>query len=146
MLSARLLRAIVCVAVSALPLLPAARAEVGLADLVEAWLASPHGNYSSPSFTYWNEAGAVPEACAACHSEPGFIDYLGADGSTPFVVERPAAINSPIGCASCHTAAAHALEAIRFPSGETVEGIGRSAVCTVCHQGRQSGDAVVSAT
>lgn len=116
-----------------------------LEKLVEAWLASPHGDYHSQSFTYWNKDGEVPVACAACHSEPGFIDYLGADGSTPGVVDRPAAINSPIGCASCHTTAAHALASVRFPSGVTVDGLGKSAVCTVCHQGRQSGDAVAAA-
>lgn len=117
-----------------------------LTDLVEAWLASPHGNSRSPSFTYWNKEGEVPVACAACHSQPGFIDYLGADGSSRLKVDRPAAINSPIGCASCHTAAAHALDSVPFPSGVTVAGLGTSAVCTVCHQGRQSGDNVTAAT
>lgn len=131
-------------------LLPAApRADTGLdglARLVEAWLASPHGDYHSRSFTYWNEAGEVPANCAACHSEPGFIDFLGADGSTPGVVDHPAAINSPIGCASCHTDAAHALDAVTFPSGIEVAGLGASAVCSVCHMGRQSGSAVDRAT
>ncbi|MDN3722125.1 polyheme membrane-associated cytochrome C [Roseibium salinum] len=72
--------------------------------------------------------------------------FLGADGSAPDKVDRPAAINAPIGCASCHNAAAHALESVRFPSGVSVDGLDGSAVCTVCHQGRQSGDAVVAAT
>jgi hypothetical protein len=146
---ARALPIFLGVAALAMLLSPAADAaddELPLTDIVEAWLAAPHGNYHSPSFTYWNQDGAVPEACAACHSEPGFIDYLGADGSTPFSVDRPAAINSPIGCASCHTGAAHALDSVPFPSGATVDGLGASAVCTVCHQGRQSGEAVTSAT
>lgn len=117
-----------------------------LTRLIEAWLGSPHGNYHSPSFTYWNKDGEVPVACAACHSQPGFIDFLGADGSTPGAVDRPAAINAPIGCASCHTTQAHALSSVRFPSGATVHGLASSAVCTVCHQGRQSGDAVAAAT
>lgn len=123
-------------------------AQVGsdLARLTEQWLASPHGDYKSLSFTYWNKDGAVPVACAACHSQPGFVDYLGADGSAPGVVDHPAAINAPIGCASCHTSAAHALDSVRFPSGVTVNGLGSSAVCTVCHQGRQSGDTVATAT
>lgn len=123
----------------------AAESENALEKLVEAWLASPHGDYHSHSFTYWNKDGEVPVACAACHSGPGFIDFLGADGSAPGVVDSPAAINSPIGCASCHTTAAHALQSVRFPSGVTVDQLGESAVCTVCHQGRQSGDAVASA-
>lgn len=117
-----------------------------LAALVEAWMASPHGDYHSRSFTYWNQEGEVPVACAACHSQPGFIDFLGADGSTPREVDSPAAINAPIGCASCHNAAAHALDSVGFPSGVSVDGLGDSAVCTVCHQGRQSGGAVAAAT
>jgi hypothetical protein len=126
---------------------PAAWADelTGLTELVERWLASPHGDYGSLSFTYWNEEGEVPVACAHCHSEPAFIAWLGADGSAPGVVEHPGAINSPIGCASCHTSAAHALDAVAFPSGVTVEGLGWNAVCTVCHQGRQSSDHVMRA-
>lgn len=115
---------------------------VGLERLIAAWLASPHGDYHSPSFTYWNEQGSIPENCAMCHSETGFIDFLGADGSTPGVVNHPGVINSPIGCASCHTAEAHALDAVTFPSGVTVDGLGSSATCMVCHQGRQSSDSV----
>jgi len=117
-----------------------------LAALVEAWLAAPHGDYHSRSFTYWNREGEVPVACAACHSQPGFVDFLGADGSTARQVDRPAAINAPIGCASCHSGAAHALDGVTFPSGIAVEGLAASATCSVCHQGRQSGDAVAAAT
>lgn len=117
-----------------------------LARLTEEWLASPHGDYMSLSFTYWNKDGEVPVACAACHSQPGFIDYLGADGTAPGVVDHAAAINAPIGCASCHTSDAHALDTVSFPSGVAVDDLGPSAVCTVCHQGRQSGDDVTSAT
>jgi hypothetical protein len=136
-------------ALLALPLLvwpAAAEREDALAALVEAWLASPHGDYHSPSFTYWNREGEVPTACAACHSQPGFIDFLGADGSTPGKVDSAGAINAPIGCASCHTSAAHALDSVTFPSGVAVDGLSASATCSVCHQGRQSGDAVVAAT
>jgi hypothetical protein len=117
-----------------------------LSKLIEAWLASPHANYNSSSFTHWNEQGQVPAQCAACHSQPGFIDFLGADGSSPGKVDAPAAINAPVGCASCHTSAAHELGPVHFPSGVTLGELGRSAVCTVCHQGRQSGDAVMEAT
>ena len=45
-----------------------------LAALVNAWRTSPHGNYHSPSFTYWNKEGEVAAACAACHSQPGFTE------------------------------------------------------------------------
>ncbi|MBC7285352.1 polyheme membrane-associated cytochrome C [Hoeflea sp.] len=116
-----------------------------LAAIVEAWRTSPHADHGSLSFTYWNKDGAVPENCAACHSEPGFIDYLGADGSAPGLVDHPAAINSVIGCASCHTEAAHALDSAALPSGVTLEGLGANAGCTVCHAGRAAGDTVAAA-
>lgn len=143
---ARALGGLALLFISAALSLPAAADKTRMPGLVDAWRSAPHGDYHSRSFTYWNKEGAVPSACAACHSEPGFIDFLGADGSAPFAVDRPGAINSPIGCAACHTAAAHALDNVRFPSGVTVERLGASAVCSVCHQGRQSGDAVVAAT
>ncbi len=117
---------------------------VGLERIIAAWLASPHGDYHSPSFTYWNQDGQVPESCAVCHSETGFLDFLGSDGSEAGSVHRTGAINSPIGCASCHTAEAHALDAVTFPAGMTVDGFGMNATCNVCHAGRQSGDAVAS--
>ena len=139
----------VFVAALAVMAAPGAMAEgdnglVGLERIIAAWLASPHGDYHSPSFTYWNEGGEVPESCAMCHSETGFLDFLGADGSEAGSVHRPGAINSPIGCASCHTAEAHALDAVTFPVGMEVDGFGMNATCNVCHAGRQSGDAVAS--
>lgn len=138
-----LISAIAVLVAFALPMMAQHRSE--LSRLTEEWLAAPHGDYTSLSFTYWNKDGEVPVACAACHSQPGFIDRLGADGSAPGVVDHAAAINAPIGCASCHTSAAHALDSVPFPSGVTVDGLGPSAVCTACHQGRQSGDNVMAA-
>lgn len=142
---ARAVRCLGVLATSAVLTSPALAQEVGISELVDAWLAAPHGDYHSHAFTYWNEAGEVPVECAACHSEPGFIDYLGADGSATLAVDAPAPVNAPIGCAACHTSAAHALESVPFPSGVTVTGLGASAVCNVCHQGRASGDAVDAA-
>lgn len=115
---------------------------VGLERIVAAWLASPHGDHHSRAFTNWNQAGAVPETCAVCHSQTGFVDFLGADGSAPGSVHRPGVINSPIGCAACHTAQAHALDAVTFPAGMTIAGLGAAATCNVCHAGRASGDGV----
>jgi hypothetical protein len=126
--------------------LPArANEEAPITRLIEEWLSSPHGNYHSRSFTYWNKEGEVPTNCATCHSETGFHDFLGVDGSAAGTIDRAGVINSPIGCASCHTSQAHALDSVRFPSGVEVTGLGNSATCTVCHQGRQSGAAVTKA-
>lgn len=124
----------------------AADSDAGLAAIVDAWIASPHADHGSRSFTYWNKDGAVPENCAACHSEPGFLDYIGADGSEAGVVNAPAAINAVVGCATCHASAAHALDSAVLPSGVTVSGLGGNATCTVCHAGRASGDAIHAAT
>jgi hypothetical protein len=123
----------------------AAAEEPGLAEITEAWLMGPHGSYRSPSFTHWNEDGEIPAACAACHSETGMLDWLGADGTAPLSVEHPGTINTVIGCASCHVSAAEALDAVPFPSGVTVGSLGASATCTVCHQGRSSTGTVLAA-
>lgn len=122
---------------------PAAALDLSrLSELIDAWMASPHGDLRSPSFTHWNSEGAVPTNCAACHSGPGFVDFLGADGTAAGVVDHPAPMDSPIGCVACHTSAAHALDRVTFPSGAVADGLGASATCMVCHQGRQSSEAV----
>jgi hypothetical protein len=38
----------------------------------------------------------VPQSCAKCHSTPGYIDFLGADGSEPGVVDAAAPIGSVV--------------------------------------------------
>ena len=55
-----------------------------------AWSTSAHADIEARSFTHWNEAdpAEVPERCANCHSTPGYLDYLGADGSTPGQVDQ----------------------------------------------------------
>jgi len=125
---------------------PLAAEEFGLTEITEAWLMGPHSDYHSPSFTHWNEDGEVPPACAACHSETGMLDWLGADDTAPLTVEHPGTINTVIGCASCHVSEAEALDAVPFPSGVTIDGLGASATCTMCHSGRASTDRVLSTT
>ncbi|MDW4550017.1 polyheme membrane-associated cytochrome C [Defluviimonas sp. D31] len=124
---------------------PAQEAAPSLADVVESWLASPHADLSSESFRHWNEDGAVPPACANCHTSAGFRDFLGADGSEAGVVDHPALTGSTVDCAACHNRTATALDKVTFPSGTMTEGLGSSAVCWVCHQGRQSSVSVESA-
>jgi len=122
-----------------------AQEETSLTDIIEAWLASPHAQRDSESFVHWNEDGAVPERCATCHSGPGLIDFLGGDGTAAGVVDHPAPTGALVDCAACHNRAASVLDAVTFPSGETVTGLGSSAICAVCHQGRQSTDSVNTA-
>ncbi len=111
-------------------------------QIMEAWLSSPHADASAEAFTHWNEEGEVPEACAVCHSGPGYLDFIGADGSEAGVVDAPAPIESTIGCTVCHHPATAALQTVTFPSGETVDDLGSSTMCAVCHQGRESTDSV----
>ena len=117
-----------------------------LADIVDAWLQSPHANRAAEAFTHWNEDGEIPDTCAVCHSSIGIRDYLATPMSIPGRIDHPVAVGTTIDCTACHTSAANALDAVPFPSAVTVEGLGTSAVCTVCHQGRASTETVLNAT
>lgn len=111
----------------------------------DRWTMSAHADGTSPAFNNWNAQGSVPTTCARCHSSEGFVDYLGGDGSTPGVVDKPAPTKSVIRCVTCHNPAADALSSVTFPSGVTVDGLGGEARCMTCHQGRSSGPAVDAA-
>jgi hypothetical protein len=102
------------------------------------WAASPHAKADARAFTNWNEEGEIPEACARCHSTPGFLDYIGADGSAAGVVDRKAPTGTVIGCGACHNETARQIAGVTFPSGLRVEGLGSEARCMTCHQGRES--------
>jgi predicted CXXCH cytochrome family protein len=118
-----------------------------LGDLVpyyEKWLSSAHADRTAEPFVHWKAEGAVPVDCARCHSGPGFVDFIGGDGSAPGKVDR-AAPESVITCVSCHNPAASALKTVTFPSGITVETQGGEARCMTCHQGRASGKDVDAA-
>jgi predicted CXXCH cytochrome family protein len=110
-----------------------------------AWSTSAHADRTALAFNNWNQQGSVPVECARCHSSEGFIDYLGGDGSTPGVVDKPAPIQSVIRCQTCHDPVANALASVTFPSGVTIDGLGGEARCMTCHQGRSSGVAVDAA-
>ena len=127
--------------------IPAAQAQdqSPVTSIVESWIASPHGDRTSEAFVHWNEDGAVPEDCATCHSGPGLMDFLGADGSLAGKVDAPAPTGSPIDCVACHNKSAAELEQITFPSGVVMTEASPSAICMVCHQGRASSDSVNAA-
>ena len=116
-----------------------------LAEIVEAWLASPHADRTAEAFTHWNEDGEIPGTCAVCHSSAGIIDYLGAPITTTGVIDHPVTLGTTVDCAACHNASAIDLATVPFPSGASVDSFGASAVCTVCHQGRASGISVANA-
>ena len=101
---------------------------------------SGHANKESRSFTNWdnNDPPVIPANCATCHSTPGFLDFLGEDGSPTGIVDQPAPTGSVITCNACHNRTAHELKIIRFHSEVEVNPTDSEAVCLVCHQTRQS--------
>ena len=104
----------------------------------EEWKASGHAAFEAPAFTHWDTEtpAEIPTECAKCHSSGGFLDYIGADGSAAFAVNKPAAIGSVISCTTCHSGTK--LDTVKFPSGVELTGLGSEAVCMTCHQGPDS--------
>lgn len=124
------------------PAAPACPAPEAKADIPNeaAWAASPHNAKDAMAFTDWNETAdkSVPATCAKCHSTPGMLDFLGADGSEAGKVDKPAPIGTTVTCTACHNEVAANHSAVKFPSGVEITGLGPSAICMECHQGRYS--------
>lgn len=106
----------------------------------DEWAASPHNDAEGEPFNHWNEEdpAEVPTDCAKCHSTPGYMDHLGADGSTVGVVDAPAPIGTTIECQACHNDATLTKTSVVFPSGIEITNLGDEARCMECHQGRAS--------
>lgn len=104
------------------------------------WANSPHNDAEAEAFVHWNEddPAEVPTRCAKCHSTPGYIDFLGADGSEPGVVDAAAPIGTTVECAACHNDVTIVKDSVVFPSGVEVTGLGDESRCMECHQGRAS--------
>lgn len=101
----------------------------------DVFLASGHANATDEPFTHWNEDGAVPVACAKCHTSAGYQEFV----STGKVSEEIKAPAGTLNCDTCHNAAAMALRSVTFPSGKVVETSEEGeARCMTCHQGRES--------
>ncbi len=109
-----------------------------LLNYYSAWLTSAHADKDSEPFKHWDADGKVLAACAQCHSTPGYLDYLGADGSTVGKVDADQPIGSVVNCDACHSPSAASLTTVTFPSSAKITGLGASSRCAVCHQGRAS--------
>jgi predicted CXXCH cytochrome family protein len=127
------------------PIVVEASSDTSQIPFYQNWMMSPHSDSTAEAFNHWNMQGSIPVTCARCHSRQGFIDYLGGDGSAPFVVDQPAPTGSVVDCQTCHNSAANALSQVTFPSGVTIDGLGGEARCMTCHQGRSSGPTVDAA-
>lgn len=106
----------------------------------DLWANSPHNDQTAEAFNHWNEddPAEVPTSCAKCHSTPGYLDYLGADGSAPGQVDAAAPIGTTVQCIACHNDVTLTLDSVVFTSGLELTHLGDQARCMVCHQGRES--------
>lgn len=109
-----------------------------LAEYYHQWAASPHADAEAEAFVHWDAEGEIPTTCARCHSTPGYVDFLGADGSTFLQVDNAAPIGTTVTCDACHNSVASVLTTVPMPSGLEVTDSTGSARCMVCHQGRAS--------
>jgi hypothetical protein len=106
----------------------------------EQWAGSAHADAEAEAFVHWDEDDPpiVPAGCAKCHSEYGYLDFLGADGTEAGVVESGVATGSVVSCAACHNEATLVKTSVVMPSGIELTGLGDEARCMECHQGRES--------
>jgi len=107
---------------------------------LEEWAAGGHADASAEAFNHWNEdsPAEVPANCAKCHSTPGYLDFLGADGTEFGVVDGAHEIGTTIECEACHNEVTLTLDSVVMPSGLEITGLGDEARCMQCHQGRES--------
>lgn len=107
---------------------------------LEEWSGSAHADLEAEAFVHWNEddPAEIPAECAKCHSTPGYLDHLGADGSTPGQVDAAAEIGTVVECVACHNEATQAKTSVVMPSGIELTDLGAEARCMECHQGRES--------
>jgi hypothetical protein len=114
---------------------------------LDLWQSSGHADSSAEAFRHWDQSDPVevPKECAKCHSEYGYLDYLGEDGTQFGVVDRTASVHSVITCYTCHNQAAEQLTSVTMPSGMELENLGSDARCINCHQGRESKFSVAAA-
>ncbi|MCB9419631.1 MAG: hypothetical protein H6667_07495 [Ardenticatenaceae bacterium] len=104
------------------------------------WANSPHNMADAEAFIHWNEEDPkeVPASCAKCHSTPGYLDFLGADGTAFGTVENNVPVGTTIECQACHNNVTIGLTSVVFPSGIEIHGLGDESRCMQCHQGRAS--------
>ena len=107
---------------------------------VKMWENSGHNDTEAEAFNHWNEADPkeIPVSCAKCHSTPGYLDFIGADGSEAGVVDKAAEIGTTVQCVACHNEVTLTMTSVVMPSGIEITNIGDEARCMQCHQGRES--------
>jgi hypothetical protein len=111
-----------------------------LTSFNEKWGASPHADEKAEAFRHWDASDPqeIPITCAKCHSRPGFIDFLGVDGTDAGKVNKPVKIGTTITCFNCHNEMTPVLTSVVFPSGARINDLGRESFCINCHHGNAS--------
>lgn len=106
----------------------------------DVWASSGHADGKAEAFTYWDEEDPpeIPTDCAKCHSRPGYLDFLGVDGTEAGTVNNAAKIGTTITCFVCHNEATADTDRVVFSSGARITGLGAEARCMECHQDRAS--------
>jgi nitrate reductase cytochrome c-type subunit len=114
---------------------------------LEEWMGSGHNDAEAEAFRHWDEddPAVVAEACAKCHSTPGYIDFLGADGSEAGVVDEAPPVGTTVECVACHNDVTVTKDSVVMPSGLEITGLGDESRCMECHQGRESAISVTEA-
>jgi hypothetical protein len=114
----------------------------------DLWAASAHAAQDAEAFTHWDQEDPreIPVECAKCHSRPGFIDFLGIDGSTSFKTDHAAPVGTTVTCYVCHNEVVDDLTSVVFPSGIKVRELGSEVRCIECHLGLESSISVYDIT
>ena len=109
-------------------------------DYEEEWAGSAHADAEAEAFRHWDEDDppVIPANCAKCHSETGYLEFLGMDGSEVRAVSNDHPVGTVVNCNTCHNKSTETWDTVVFPSGEEITGLGPEARCMECHQGRTS--------
>jgi hypothetical protein len=107
---------------------------------LDDWASGGHADAAAEAFIHWDEdsPAEVPANCAKCHSTPGYLDFLGADGTEFGAVDGPHEIGTTIECVACHNEVTLTMDSVVMPSGLEITDLGDEARCMQCHQGRES--------
>ena len=114
----------------------------------DEWEASGHNDVAAEAFVHWDEddPAVVPASCAKCHGTPGYLDYIGADGTAANAVDAEShPIGSTVQCEACHNDVTLTMDSVLMPSGIELTGLGDESRCMQCHQGRHSTTSVNAA-
>lgn len=116
------------------------------ARVIAGWARSGHSHYTSESFSHWNAEGEIPPVCSVCHSGIGFRSFHGLDGTPKGLPEAPVQTGGVVDCDTCHNPGLPGVTEVTLPSGVVHPVTSTDAACVTCHQGRESGLSIETAT